>query len=92
MLRFHLIDVTCLFLPLDMDESEQKSISSAIVEVLPDLSASVPSSVVETLNSLGVETTQVVQYIQEVLRPIQARKLVSAWTQISKYISSHFLI
>lgn len=80
-----------------MDESTQKSLSSAIADVLPDISASELNLVVDTLKSLGVETTQDFQFVQEadllsVLRPIQARKLVSAWTRTSKYIRSHDFI
>lgn len=78
-----------------MDEPGQSSITSAIAEVLKELSPSVLQSVGETLNSLGVTTpedfrTDVQEAdLQPVLRPIQARKLVSAWGQISKYILFH---
>ncbi|KAI5613969.1 hypothetical protein C0J50_11194, partial [Silurus asotus] len=49
---------------------------------------SVLQSVVETLNSLGVSSPEDFRYVQEadllpVLRPIRARKLVSAWRQIN---------
>ncbi|KAI5086458.1 solute carrier family 41 member 1 isoform X1 [Silurus meridionalis] len=52
-------------------------------------------SVVETLNSLGVSSPEDFRYVQEadllpVLRPIQARKLVSAWSQIK--VSSDSLL
>lgn len=77
-----------------MDESQQRNVTSAVAEVLTDLASSVLQSVVEMLNSLGVTTPADFQYVQEmdllpVLRPIQARKLVSAWSQTSKYILSH---
>lgn len=77
-----------------MDESTQKSLSSAIADVLPDISASKLNLVVDTLKSLGVETTHDFQFVQEadllsVLRPIQ---LVSAWTRTSKYITSNHFI
>lgn len=80
-----------------MDESQQRNVTSAVAEVLKDLSSSVLQSVVETLNSLGVTTPADFQYVQEtdllpVLRPIQARRLVSVWSQKSKYISSHDFI
>ncbi|KAJ8013127.1 hypothetical protein DPEC_G00050070 [Dallia pectoralis] len=70
-----------------MDESEQSIVSSAIAKLLKDLSSSVLQSVVDTLNSLGVTSPEDFQYVNEsdllpVLRPIQARKLVSAWSKI----------
>lgn len=67
-----------------MGDMDQSSISNAITKVLPDLAPSVLDIVVETLQSLGVETTEDFDFVQEsdlmsVLRPIQARKLVTAW-------------
>lgn len=58
--------------------------------MLPDLSASILEIVLEALQSLGVETSEDLQFISEtdlnsVLRPIQARKLLAAWKQTSKY-------
>lgn len=75
-----------------MIESEKSSVTTAVAEILKDISSSVLQSVVETLNSLGVSSPEDFRYVQEadllpVLRPIQARKLVSAWSQNSKYIS-----
>lgn len=72
-------------------ETEQNIISNAIITVLPDLPASILHIVLETLQSVGVETTEDLAFIQEAdllsaLRPIQARKLVAAWKQTSKYI------
>lgn len=66
------------------------SIRSSITKVLPDLSASILEIVLEALQSLGVETSEDLQFISEtdlnsVLRPIQARKLLAAWKQTSKY-------
>ncbi|XP_060746176.1 tripartite motif-containing protein 29-like [Tachysurus vachellii] len=71
-----------------MNESEQSRVTTAIAEILKDISSSVLQSVVETLNSLGVSSSEDFRYVQEadllpILRPIQARKLVSAWSQIS---------
>ncbi|XP_039477037.1 uncharacterized protein LOC120443128 [Oreochromis aureus] len=68
----------------EMGDMDQSSISNAITKVLPDLAPSVLGIVVETLQSLGVETTEDFDFVQEsdlmsVLRPIQARKLVAAW-------------
>lgn len=66
------------------------SIRSSITKVLPDLSASILEIVLEALQSLGVETSEDLQFISEtdlnsVLRPIQARKLLAVWKQTSKY-------
>lgn len=79
-----------------MDDAHQSSIRSAITKVLPDLISSVLDILEETLQSLGVETTEDFHFIQEadllsVLRPIQARKLVAAWKQTGKYISTEFI-
>lgn len=79
-----------------MDDAHQSNVRSAITKVMPDLPASVLDILQETLQSLGVETTEDFQFIQEadllsVLRPIQARKLVAAWKQTSKYISTKFI-
>lgn len=72
-----------------MGDMDQSSISNAITKVLPDLAPSVLGIVVETLQSLGVETTEDFDFVQEsdlmsVLRPIQARKLVAAWKKNCK--------
>lgn len=66
------------------------SIRSSITKVLPDLSALILEIVLEALQSLGVETSEDLQFISEtdlnsVLRPVQARKLLAAWKQTSKY-------
>lgn len=66
------------------------SIRSSITKVLPDLSASILEIVLEALQSLGVETSEDLQFISEtdlksVLRPVQAIKLLAAWKQTSKY-------
>lgn len=76
-------------------DAHRSSIRSTINKVLPDLPASSLDILEEALQSLGVETTEDFQFIQEadllsVLRPIQARKLVAAWKQTSKYISLNF--
>lgn len=73
----------------EMGDAEQISIRSAIMTVLPDLAASILDILLETLQSLGVETTEDFPFIQEAdllttLRPIQARRLVAAWKQTSK--------
>ena len=74
-----------------MADAEQNILSSAITKVLPDLPGSSLEILEETLQSLGVETTEDLSFIQEadllaVLRPIQARKLVAAWKRTRKYI------
>ncbi|XP_072565115.1 uncharacterized protein [Paramormyrops kingsleyae] len=77
-----------------MGDMDQSSISDAITKVLPDLAPSVLDIVVETLQSMGVATTEDFDYIQEtdllsVLRPIQARKLVAAWKKNSQSTEIH---
>ncbi|XP_062399830.1 uncharacterized protein LOC134089403 [Sardina pilchardus] len=67
-----------------MADSDQNSIRSSISKVLPDLPDPILDLVEETLQSLGVETTEDFHFLQEadlasVLRPIQARRLVAAW-------------
>uniref|UniRef100_A0A1A8LY87 Uncharacterized protein n=2 Tax=Nothobranchius pienaari TaxID=704102 RepID=A0A1A8LY87_9TELE len=63
-----------------------KNIGDAIAGVLPDLPDQLLKSVEDTLKTLGAETTDDLKYITEndllpVLKPIQARRLVAAWTQ-----------
>ncbi|RXN34461.1 Interferon-induced 44 [Labeo rohita] len=77
-----------------MDDIEPSNISSVITNVLPDLPTSILNIVLETLQSLGVGTTEDLQYIQEadlltVLRPIQARKLLAAWKQSTETTEFH---
>lgn len=63
---------------------DQTILRSAINEVLPDLSDIDKDIVEEHLQSLGVETRDDFQFLGEAdllsaLRPVQARKLLSAW-------------
>lgn len=63
---------------------EQTFLCSAITEVLPDLSQMSIDILEEHLQSLGVETSDDFQFIEEAdlvsaLSPIQARKLLAAW-------------
>lgn len=72
------------FLIPEMTDSEQTFLHTRITEVLPDLPEVAKDNLEETLQSLGVETYDDFQFIEEadllsVLRPIQARKLLSAW-------------
>ncbi|XP_030580870.1 uncharacterized protein LOC115777171 isoform X3 [Archocentrus centrarchus] len=65
-----------------------KNIGDAIAGVLPDLPDQLVKSVEDTLKTLGAATTDDLKYITEndllpVLKPIQARRLVAAWTQNS---------
>lgn len=67
-----------------MAVSEQTFLRTAISEVLPDLPEMNKDILEETLQSLGVETSDDFQFIEEAdllssLRPIQARKLIAAW-------------
>ncbi|XP_019110214.2 uncharacterized protein LOC109137138 [Larimichthys crocea] len=69
-----------------MDDRDQSNVRSSIAKVLPDLPGSLLNIVDETLQSIGVETTEDFQFVQEadllsVLRPIQARRLVASWKQ-----------
>ena len=63
---------------------------SAITEALPDLPDVTREILEETLQSLGVETPDDFQFLKEddllsALRPIQARKLVAAWSLKCKF-------
>lgn len=63
---------------------------SAISEALPELSDVTREILEETLQSLGVESPDDFQFLKEddlmsALRPIQARKLVSAWRLKCKF-------
>lgn len=74
----------------EMDDAHQSNVQSAITKVIPELPASMLDILEETLQSLGVETTDDFQFIQEadllsILRPIQA------WKQTSKYISTKYI-
>ncbi|XP_025755308.1 uncharacterized protein LOC109194489 isoform X2 [Oreochromis niloticus] len=79
----------CMCVLTDMAESQVlilKNIGDAIAGVLPDLPDQLLKSVEDTLKTLGAETTDDLKYITEngllpVLKPIQARRLVAAWTQ-----------
>lgn len=67
----------------EMDDAEQINIRSAITKVSPDLAVSILDILVETFQSLGVET---IPFIQEAdllstLRPLQARRLVAETNQ-----------
>lgn len=70
--------------------AEMAFLQDAIHEVLPDLPDTARDTLVETLQSLGVETSSDLQFVTEadllpVLRPIQVRKAVAAWTAKCKY-------
>ncbi|XP_076585369.1 uncharacterized protein LOC143333240 [Chaetodon auriga] len=74
--------------------SEMEDIRNFVARVLPDLPGSILNIVEETMQSLGVETTDDFQFIQEadllcVLRPIQARKLIASWKQTSQGPGAH---
>lgn len=66
-------------------EMSKSFLRSAITEALPDLPDVSKDILEETLQSLGVETHDDFQFVKEedllsALRPIQARKLVAAWS------------
>ncbi|XP_051734366.1 uncharacterized protein LOC127504056 isoform X2 [Ctenopharyngodon idella] len=67
-----------------MSDSERTFLRTAITEVLPDLPEVTKDILEETLQSLGVETYDDFNFIEEAdllsaLRPIQARKVLAAW-------------
>lgn len=71
-------------------EMTEPFLRSAITEVLPDLPEELKHILVETLQSLGIETLDDFQIIKEedllsALRPIQARKLAAAWSLKCKF-------
>ena len=71
---------------IDMTDLEQSFLRSAITEVLPDLPEMIKDILEEHLQSLGVETCDDFQFIEEAdllsaLRPIQARKVVAVLKQ-----------
>lgn len=64
----------------------------AINEVLPDLAEVSKDILEETLESLGIETSDDFKFLKEsdlltALRPIQARKLLAAWNLRGEYSS-----
>ncbi|XP_070403802.1 uncharacterized protein [Nothobranchius furzeri] len=67
-----------------MSDSEPTFLHDAIVEVLPELPAVTKNILEDHLQSIGVETYDDLCFIEEAdlmttLRPVQARKLLSAW-------------
>lgn len=72
-----------------MSDSEPTFLCDAIMEVLPELPAVTKDILEEHLQSIGVETYNDLHFIEEadlkiVLRPVQARKLLSVWKQKGK--------
>lgn len=66
-------------------EMSESFLRSAITEALPDLPEVSKDILQETLQSLGIETHDDLRFVKEedllsALRPIQARKLVAAWS------------
>lgn len=75
-----------------MTDLETTFLRTAITEVLPDLPEVTKDILEETLQSLGVETYDDFQFIEEsdllsALRPIQARKVLAAWKRKCKSIT-----
>lgn len=67
-----------------MTDFEPTFLRTAINEVLPDLPEVTKDILEETLQSIGVETNDDFQFIEEsdlhsALRPVQARKAIAAW-------------
>uniref|UniRef100_A0AAR2JY98 SAM domain-containing protein n=1 Tax=Pygocentrus nattereri TaxID=42514 RepID=A0AAR2JY98_PYGNA len=72
-----------------MSDSEPTFLHDAIMEVLPELPAVTKNILEEHMQSIGVETHADLRFIEEadlmtVLRPVQARKLLSVWKQKCK--------
>ncbi|XP_029967518.1 uncharacterized protein LOC115402957 isoform X1 [Salarias fasciatus] len=68
----------------NMSELEPTFLRSAINEVLPNLAEMSKNILEESLQSLGIKTSDDFKFLQEsdlltALRPIQARKLLAAW-------------
>lgn len=75
-----------------MTDLEATFLRSAINEVLPDLAEVSKEILEETLQSLGIETSDDFKFLEEsdlltALRPIQARKVLAAWKYRGKYSS-----
>ena len=73
-----------------MTNLEPTFLRSAINEVLPDLAEVSKDILEETLQSLGIETSDDFQFLEEsdlltALRPIQSRKVLAAWKLRCKY-------
>ncbi|MCI4395546.1 hypothetical protein PGIGA_G00181840 [Pangasianodon gigas] len=69
-----------------MTDSERTFLDVAIMEVLPQLQAVNKNILEEHLQSIGVETYDDLRFVTEAdlmtaLRPVEARKLLSAWKQ-----------
>lgn len=69
---------------LILEMTEQTFLRTAINEVLPNLPEALKEILEETLQSIGVETYDDLQFIVEedllsALRPVQARKALAAW-------------
>lgn len=67
-----------------MTDFEPTFLRTAINEVLPDLPEVTKDILEETLQSIGVETNDDFQFIEEsdlhsALRPVQAQKAIAAW-------------
>ncbi|GBN81878.1 hypothetical protein AVEN_18462-1 [Araneus ventricosus] len=60
-----------------------------IVQILPSLQSNIQDSLIKLLEDIGVTAEDELKYVQEsdltaILRPIQARKLIDAWTQLDE--------
>lgn len=76
---------------------DSHTLLSFIQSVLPNLSNQGLNSVVDTIKNLGIETAEDIKYIKEeqlltVLKPVQARKVISSFTVTCRYILFIFLI
>lgn len=72
-----------------MSDSGRTFLDVAIMEALPELQVVNKNILEEHLQSIGVETYDDLRFVTEadlmtVLRPVQARKLLSVWKQKCK--------
>lgn len=87
--KHFILHVIFLIVP-EMTDLETTFLRSAINEVIPDLAEVSKDILEETLQSLGIETSDDFKFLKEsdlltALRPIQARKVLAAWKLRSKY-------
>jgi hypothetical protein len=69
-----------------MDSQFQAVSPSNIVSVLPNLAADAINNVVAKLDDIGIEIVDDLQHVEQqdlvpLLKPIQARKIMDAWSK-----------
>lgn len=86
-------DFTCSSLITENMDLTKTFLRTSIDQVLSDLPEMSKQMLEETLQSLGVETSEDFRFIKEedllsALRPIQARKAVAAWKLTCKSVNA----